>query len=119
MYIQIHRLEKERKNLLISLSYNKGFFLGSAPMHEEPGFHLITGEQAQDFYDQVTASIESNVPIMLEEPEHNQSGTAECHLIIGSTIVSFLGSWEARSLLEKLVRKDAKQRHIISHLFIG
>jgi hypothetical protein len=88
-------------------------------MDEEAGFHLITAEQTQCFYEQVTRSIESNVPLRLEEPMHNQSGTAECHLVIGSTIVSFLGSWEGQSLLEMLVREDAKKRHIISYLFIG
>jgi len=87
-------------------------------MYEKPGIHLITAEQARRFFIDVAEPHRSDMPIELEEPEHDQSDATECRLIIGSSIVVFYGSWEARSALEALVQQSAEQR-MISNLFIG
>jgi hypothetical protein len=88
-------------------------------MRGRPDVHLMTAEQARRFFNSVVGPIASDVPVRLEEPERSQSDMAECRLIIGSSIVSFLGSWEARSTLEKLASQSKKQHRTISNLFIG
>ena len=88
-------------------------------MENRLGIHLITAEQARQFFGDVTGSIDPHVPIRLEEPGSNQSDAAECRLIIGSSIVTFLGSWEARSVLENLVNQSVQKRRSLSNLFIG
>jgi hypothetical protein len=87
-------------------------------MNEKPGIHLITAEQARRFFIDVAKPLNSDMPIELEEPEHDQSDATECRLIIGSSIVVFYGSWEARYTLEELVQQS-EERRMISNLFIG
>jgi hypothetical protein len=87
-------------------------------MNEKPAIHLITAEQARRFFSDVAAHLGSDMPIELEEPERDQSDATECRLVIGSSIVVFYGSWEARCVLEKLVQQSTEPR-MISNLFIG
>jgi hypothetical protein len=88
-------------------------------MQEEEGIHLITAEQARRFFVRMTGSLGSDIPIEMGNLENGQSDVVECNLIIGSTIVSFLGTSEARFALEKLVKNSSIRNRTPSNLFFG
>jgi hypothetical protein len=88
-------------------------------MVQESCAHIITAEEARRFFESLTGDMESDVSILLEAPEEGPYDAAECHIIIGSSIVSFLGSREARTALEKLLCTRTPHQKAQPSLFFG